>query len=184
MGRSDSRTGPLPELCLPPERWLAPPRRVSQVPRLICPRVLSPSTPESPAAASAHFFTAGVRLHHTWKTGHLPFALTRPNRVHCRYGSRVRLPGLRRQDYSRPRPVGYLSNEQLQGKLLSAYKISQAYPGAPGLRYPCYPCSASRSLPSASIYNFETQFLIVRIYRHLLILNKFFASFGSPVLPT
>ncbi len=34
-------------------------------------------------------------------------------------------------------PVGYLLNEQLQGKLLSAYKISQAYPGAPGPRYPC-----------------------------------------------
>src|SRR5208282_4416469 len=88
-------------------------------------------------AAYAHYFTMGIRLHHTWKTGHLPFALTRPNRVHCRYGSRVRLPGLRQWNYSHPRLVGYLSNEQLQGKLLSAYKISQAYPGAPRLRYAC-----------------------------------------------
>ncbi|MGO9272774.1 MAG: hypothetical protein ACLQOO_21485, partial [Terriglobia bacterium] len=82
-----------------------------------------------------HYFTTGVRLHHTWKTGHLPFALTGPNRVRLRYGSRVRLPGLRQWNYSHPRLVGYLSNEQLQGKLLSAYKISQAYPGAPGPRY-------------------------------------------------
>ncbi len=150
MGRSDSRTGPLPELCLPPERWLAPPRRVSQVPRLICPRVLSPSTPESPAVASAHCFTTGVRLHHTWKTGHFPFALTGPYRVRLRYGSRVRLPGLRRRNCSHPRPVGYLLNEQLQGKLLSAYKISQAYPGAPGPRLLLLPLLAAESAARAS----------------------------------
>ncbi|MGD0128079.1 MAG: hypothetical protein ABSF46_22180, partial [Terriglobia bacterium] len=30
-----------------------------------------------------------------------------------------------------PRSLGYLLNGQLQGKLLSAYKISQAYPGTP-----------------------------------------------------
>jgi hypothetical protein len=46
--------------------------------------------------------------------------------------SRVRLPGLRQRDYFRPRLVGYLLNEQLQGKLLSSYKISQAYLGVPG----------------------------------------------------
>jgi hypothetical protein len=121
--------GAAPELCFPRRRWSSsrPPRRVSQVPRLIFPRVLSPSTPESPAVAFAHCFTASVRLHHTWKTGHFPFALTGPYRVRWRYGSRVRLPGLRRRNYSRPRPVGYLSNEQLQGKLLSAYEISQAF---------------------------------------------------------
>jgi len=64
-------------------------------------------------------------------TRHFPFALTGPYRVRWRYGLRVRLPGLRRSDYSDPRLFGYLSNEQLQGKLLSAYKISQAYPGVP-----------------------------------------------------
>ena len=137
MGRSDSRTGPLPGLCLPPRRWITPPRRASQVPRLVCPRVLSPLTPESPMAACAHYFTTGTRLHQTWKTGHFPFALTGPYRGRLRYGSRVRLPGLRQRDYSRPRRVGYLSNEQLQSKLLSAHKISQAYPGAPGPRYAC-----------------------------------------------
>jgi len=95
MGRSDSRTEPLPGLCLPPRRWIASPRRASQVPRLVCPRVLSPLTPESPMAACAHYFTTGTRLHQTWKTGHFPFALTGPYRVRLRYGSRVRLPRLR-----------------------------------------------------------------------------------------
>jgi hypothetical protein len=136
MGRSDSRPGPLPGLCFPPGRWsrqAEPPRRVSQVPRLICPRVLSPSTPESPAVAFAHCFTASVRLHQARETGHVPVALTEPDRIRLRYGSRVRLPGLRRWNCSHPRLVSYLSNEQLQGKLLSAYKISQACLGAPSL---------------------------------------------------
>jgi len=110
------------------------PVRMPSSPELICPRVLSPPTPEGPVAAFAHCFTTGVRPHHTAKTGHFPFALTGPYRVHLRCGSRVRLPGLRQQDYSSPRLFGYLSNEQLQGKLLSAYKISHACPGARGLR--------------------------------------------------
>ena len=61
----------------------------------------------------------------------IPGFLTRPNRVHLRYGSRVRLARLRRTNYSVSRSLGYLSNGQLQGKLLSAYKISQAFPGTP-----------------------------------------------------
>jgi hypothetical protein len=139
MGRSDSRSGPLPGLCFPLERRgsTPPPRRVSQAPRLICPHALSPFTPESPKAAVAHCFTSGNRLHHTWKTGHFPFALTGPYRVCGHYGSRVRRPELCQSDRSFPRLVGYLLYEQLQGKLLSAYKISQAFPGVPGPRYAC-----------------------------------------------
>ncbi|MGD0126799.1 MAG: hypothetical protein ABSF46_15660, partial [Terriglobia bacterium] len=38
---------------------------------------------------------------------------------------------LRRTNCFVPRSLGYLLNGQLQGKLLSAYKISQAYPGTP-----------------------------------------------------
>jgi hypothetical protein len=135
MGRSDSQTGPHPGLFIPPARWTAlrPPRRVSQVPRLICPRVLSPTTPEGPAAASALYFTASIRLHPRGRTGHLQAPLTRPDRVHLRYGSRIRLTRLRQTNYFVPRSLGYLSNGQLQGKLLSAYKISQASPGAPPL---------------------------------------------------
>lgn len=61
----------------------------------------------------------------------LSLCVTRPNRVRLRYGSRVHLTRLRVTDYSAPRGFGYLLNGQLQGKLLAAYKISQAYPGAP-----------------------------------------------------
>ena len=59
--------------------------------------------------------------------GHLQEALTRPDRVRLRYGLRVRPARLRRTDYSASRSLGYLSNGQLQGELLSAYEISQAY---------------------------------------------------------
>ena len=47
-----------------------PPGRVSQVPRPIFPRALSPTTPESPTAALAHCFTADVRLPLLRQTGH------------------------------------------------------------------------------------------------------------------
>ena len=145
MSRSDSRPGPPPGLFIPPGRWsrrARPPRRASQVPRLICPRVLSPSTPEGPAAALAPCFAASVRLHPRGRTGRLQVPLTRPNRVHLRYGSRVRFARLRRTNYSVSRSLGYLSNGQLQGKLLSAYKISQAFPGTP-------PLGATSGLPGA-----------------------------------
>jgi hypothetical protein len=105
--------------------------RISQVPRLICPRALSPTTPEGLAAAFAPCFTASVRLHPRGWTGHLQAPLTRPNWVYLRSGSRVRLTRLRRMNYFISRSLGYLSNGQLQGKLLSAYKISQALPGTP-----------------------------------------------------
>ncbi len=134
MCRSDSRPEPSLRLCIPPRRWsrcARPPRRVSQVPRLICPRALSPTTPEGLAAAFAPCFTASVRLHPRGWTGHLQAPLTRPNWVYLRYGSQVRLTRLRRMNYFTSRSLGYLSNGQLQGKLLSAYKISQALPGTP-----------------------------------------------------
>jgi hypothetical protein len=51
-----------------------------------------------------------------------------------RYGSRIRRSRLRRRDYFRSRSIGYLLNGQLQGKLLSAYKISQAFPGTPYIK--------------------------------------------------
>ena len=115
----------------------APPGWVSQVPRLICPHAPSPTTPESPMVACTHCFTIGGRLHHVWQLGRSRFCVTRPNRVRLRYGSRVRLTRLRVTDYSAPRGLGYLLNGQLQGKLLPAYKISQAYPGTPYITRQC-----------------------------------------------
>src|SRR5271169_6860380 len=74
MGLSDSRPGRSPVMsfrrsvaCL---RML--PCRVSQAPLLICPRALSPTTPEGPLAAFACCFTRGlVWLHPSRRTGHL-----------------------------------------------------------------------------------------------------------------
>ena len=137
MSRSDSRPEPRLRLFIPPGRWPRPPRpprRVSQVPPLICLRAPSPTTPRGPAVAFAHCFPTGGRLHPSWETGHLPFTLTRPNRVHWRYGSRIRRSRLRRWNCFHPRSIGYLLNEHLQGKLLSACKISQAFPGTPRLQ--------------------------------------------------
>lgn len=69
--------------------------RVSQVPRSFFPRALSPTIPESPAAAFACCFTDGYRFQHLRKTDHSQFPVTRPNRVRFRYGSRVRRSRLR-----------------------------------------------------------------------------------------
>jgi len=46
----------------------------------------------------------------------LPLYITRPNRVHLCYGSRVRLTRLRQTDCSAPRSLGYLLNGQLTGQ--------------------------------------------------------------------
>ena len=113
---------------------------------------VSTDTLRAGAIAKAQAFTAplGIPLHLAYSpealasflhwnsdsdprgwTGHLQAPLTRPNWVYLRYGSRVRLTRLRRMNYFTARSLGYLSNGQLQGKLLSAYKISQALPGTP-----------------------------------------------------
>jgi hypothetical protein len=100
MSRSDSRPGPTLRLFIPPRRWSpqqsgAPPRRASQVPQPIFLRAPSPTTPRSPAVACAHCFTASFRFPLHAKIDHFPFALTRPKRVHLRYGSRIRRSRLR-----------------------------------------------------------------------------------------
>jgi hypothetical protein len=51
--------------------------------------------------------------------------LTRPNRIHLRYGSRVRLPSSRQLHYWTPRSFGYLQNRQLHGELLPVHKIEK-----------------------------------------------------------
>ena len=61
--------------------WTWTPRRVSQVPRPICRRALSPTTPDSPVGAFARCFPTGTRLHPLWKVGHCQVSVTRPKRV-------------------------------------------------------------------------------------------------------
>src|SRR5437868_15515173 len=73
MGLSDSRHCRCDGYVFPPSvaRFRSPPCRVSQPPRLISPRALSPTTPEGPVAACARCFTTGVWLHPRRRTGHL-----------------------------------------------------------------------------------------------------------------
>ena len=110
MGLSDSRPGrpsvmyslgPLASGCP------SPPCRVSQVPRLIFPCALSPTTPEGPAGAClvASPPVAGFILFGRLATFD---SRTRPNRVHLRYGSQVRFPGFRQPDYSDSLRFGYM----------------------------------------------------------------------------
>ena len=132
MGLADSRPEPRRRLCLPAWRWaLCPPRRVSQVPRLILRRAPSPTTPESPAGAHTHYFPTGSRLHHHWQVGHSRFGLTRPKRVHlitahvcAARGSAPRITPTHARWAS-----WRMGNSH--GKLLSACGINQALPGAP-----------------------------------------------------
>src|SRR5208282_3684182 len=133
MSRSDSRPS-RPRVMHSPRalaRLRRPLRRVSQVPRRIFPHAPSPTTPESPVIALAPLLHHRLQASSRMAAWPLSVCITRPNRVRFRYGSWVRLARLRVTDCSAPRGLGYLLNGQLQGKLLSAYKISQASPGAP-----------------------------------------------------
>ena len=73
---------------------------ISQVPRLLFPCALSPATPGSPKNADRYRFVVDDRLHHLRKNGHSQLRVTRPNRVHLRYGSQVRAARLQLGDYS------------------------------------------------------------------------------------
>ena len=58
-----------------------PLRRASQVPRRICPRAPSPSTPESPTTACAHSSSPVSGFIQKGRTGHSQlYPFTRPNR--------------------------------------------------------------------------------------------------------
>ena len=55
---------------VPAVHTLVTPRRVSQVPWLVCQRPPPPTTPESPTAAVAHCYAVDTRLRHLWQVGH------------------------------------------------------------------------------------------------------------------
>ena len=81
------------------------------------------------AAACAHWFTTGIRLHQTWSDS--PLSLRANGAIPGSLAPALRNRGFAFKGFASGITPAYLSNEQLQGKLLSAYKISQAYPGAP-----------------------------------------------------
>jgi len=92
-----------PWLCIPSGRWgpvtLSPPCRVSQDPRLIYPCALSPTTPEGPAGACS-LLPRQCQASSSLADWPPPLSVTRPNRVHLRYGSQVCFPGFRQADHA------------------------------------------------------------------------------------
>ena len=81
--------------------WVPPTCRGSQVPRSVCRHAPSPITPAGPVAAYARSSPPAAGFTHLRKVGRPATGLTRPNRVHLRYGSRLRLGRLRRPDCSK-----------------------------------------------------------------------------------
>ncbi len=124
-----------------PPQGYAFPSGVGPLPQATPPGLPGSSTDLSPRAVPNHPGEPGgcsrPLLHHRWQASSrmaawpLSIHITRPNRVRLRYGSWVRFARLRVTDHSIPRGLRYLLNGQLQGKLLSAYKISQTFPGTP-----------------------------------------------------
>ena len=103
------------KLCLPSPCWYHPPLWVSQVPDgSVCARCpLSPRQVRWLHRLVAYPSTAGFAP--SGGLASLQGRVTRPNRVHLRYGSHICAVGLRRADYSARRPLCYLLNEQFTG---------------------------------------------------------------------
>src|SRR5438874_8420780 len=101
---------PSPERLEPP---LVPLRRVSQVPRPVFRRAPPPITPESPAAANARCFTAGVRLHHLWQTGRSRWCYEAESGSLALQLAPSPREASHPPDYSDPRSLGYVLNGQL-----------------------------------------------------------------------
>jgi hypothetical protein len=131
MNPADSRPEPNEKLCIPSRRC-ARKRTRSGLPGswLFVRHAPPPNTPESTSGASARCFPDADRLHHRWPVGrsHLVNE-AESGSIAC--GSRLRLSRPRPTDCSVARSIGYLMNEQFQGKLLSACANNQAFPGAP-----------------------------------------------------
>jgi hypothetical protein len=82
----------------------------------------------------------------------LPLYITRPNRVHLCYGSRVRLARLRQTDRSAPRWLGYLLNGQLTGQ--APFSL-QDQPGLSWRSIHCLSCmrpTNARNIPVTASY--------------------------------
>jgi len=137
MGLSDSRRSH-PPVMYSGLVFRAPsgalPRRVSQVPRLICPCALPPLTPEGPATACTHCLIASYRFH-PYPAGWPP-----PSRNEAETGSlyaaarRFAFRGFAKRIAPLHARSATCRMGNLHGEFLSPHKISQAYPGAPDER--------------------------------------------------
>jgi hypothetical protein len=103
-----------PWLCIPMARWSLklPPDRVSQAPRLIFPRALSPTTPEGPMAACACCFTTGLVWLHPSRADWPPSYSYRGRIGFTCVTARVLASRVRQLHYWNPRSFGYVSNRQ------------------------------------------------------------------------
>ena len=100
IGPADSRTRSA-MLMFSHAPWVPPACRGSQVPRSVLRHAPSPITPAGPVAAYARSSPPAAGFTPFWKVGRLSNGFTRPNRVHLRYGSCLRLRGLRHPDCSK-----------------------------------------------------------------------------------
>jgi hypothetical protein len=120
--------------------------RSSQVPRSVFRHAPSPITPAGPVAAYARSSPPATGFTHLRKVSRLGNSVTRPNRIHLRYGSRLRFGRLRRTSdpkvgtisdpdrhflRSSVTPSATCRTSNSPGKLLSVYQTDQAWPGAP-----------------------------------------------------
>ena len=90
-----------------------PPRRASQVPRQICPRAPSPSTPESPTTAPTHASSPVSGFIPKGRTGHSQFyPFTRPNRFAFATAHEFASPGFAKGIAPFRRWFGYMYDGQ------------------------------------------------------------------------
>ena len=98
MDRSDSRPVHDLRLCIPERRRFRFPFPVLPgLPGSLTNLSLRavPNHPGKPCRCNSRFFPAGIGLHHLRQAGRISTHVTRPNRVHFRYGSQVRIARLR-----------------------------------------------------------------------------------------
>ena len=95
MGPSDSDNGRCVVMCSHAPLAQQPPMSVSQVPRLIFLYAPSPTTPGGPHGFALVYppWTTGFTI--SGRLAALHLCVTRPNRVHLRYGSHIHSAGLR-----------------------------------------------------------------------------------------
>ena len=101
-------------LCIPAAGWShsLPPDRVSQAPRLIFPRALSPTTPEGPMVAYACCFTIGLVWLHPSRADWPPSYSYRGRIRFTCVTARVFASRVRQLHHWSPRSLGYVLNRQ------------------------------------------------------------------------
>ena len=120
-----------------------PPEQVSQVPRQVCRRPLSPTTPESPAAASARCFAVRCQaspVREGWPLSKKGF--TRPNRVHA-FALRLTSPPSQASHPGSPRRTLSRIHGERAIPMVSTFQLTR--PARLGLAHPNEPNDPRRT---------------------------------------